>query len=268
MGREMDDEVTSVDSARAALVWSDLAKLTPARVALGRRGAGLPTSALLDFALDHARARDAVHAPFHPDSLAARLRSLGLIVAIAASGAENRSVYLRRPDLGRRLSARSAAALADLDPSPCDLALVIADGLSATAVDAHALEVVTALLPRLAAAGVTLGPIVLVEQGRVAIGDEIGALLRAPTVAVLLGERPGLSAPDSLGIYLTHDPRPGRNDSERNCISNIRAAGLPPAEAAYKLMWLLAEALRRQTSGIALKDESGAGGTKQIAGAS
>ncbi|MCK1272503.1 ethanolamine ammonia-lyase small subunit [Bradyrhizobium sp. GM2.2] len=235
----------------------DLRSLTPARVALGRSGASLPTRALLDFTLDHARARDAVHAVFDAPRLVADLCALGLVVTEANSRAVDRGDYLRRPDLGRRLDAGSAESLARSASEPCQLALVIGDGLSAAAVHAHAAALVMRLLPLLAADdGVAIGHVVVASGARVALGDEIGAILGARMVVMLIGERPGLSAPDSLGAYLTFAPKPGRTDAERNCVSNIHKAGLSYDEAAFKIAWLVREGLAREVSGVALKDES------------
>jgi ethanolamine ammonia-lyase small subunit len=236
----------------------DLRSLTPARVALGRSGASLPTRALLDFTLDHARARDAVHAVFDAPRLVADLRALGLLVVTEAnSRAVDRRDYLRRPDLGRRLDVGSVEALARSAPEPCQLAVVIGDGLSAAAVHAHAVALVMRLLPLLAADdGVAIGHVVVASGARVALGDEIGAILGARMVVTLIGERPGLSAPDSLGAYLTFAPKPGRTDAERNCVSNIHKAGLSYDEAAFKIAWLIREGLAREVSGVALKDES------------
>jgi ethanolamine ammonia-lyase small subunit len=235
----------------------DLRTFTPARVALGRSGASVPTKALLDFTLDHARARDAVHAAFDAPQLAADLRALGLAVTEVSSQAVDRRDYLRRPDLGRRLAPRSVEALGQAASAPCQLALVIGDGLSAAAVHAHALVLVRRLLPLLAEGEhVVLGHVVVASGARVALGDEIGAILGARMVVTLIGERPGLSAPDSLGAYLTFAPTPGRTDAERNCVSNIHHAGLSHDEAALKIAWLVREGLAREVSGVALKDES------------
>jgi ethanolamine ammonia-lyase small subunit len=225
-------------------------------VALGRSGAGLPTEALLDFTLDHARARDAVHAAFDAAGLAASLGALGLDPLHVASRAANRADYLRRPDFGRTLDPDSQRALSGKARGPCDLVLVIADGLSPTAVNRHAAGVSEKLLPMLKESGIVPGHVVIASGARVALGDEIGELLCARMVAVLIGERPGLSAPDSLGAYLTHDPKVGRSDAERNCISNIHSSGLSSAEAAFKIAWLIREALTRKMTGVALKDES------------
>lgn len=234
----------------------DLRSLTPARVALGRSGASVPTKPLLDFTLDHARARDAVHAVFDAARLTADLRALGLVVSEVRSRAVDRRDYLRRPDLGRQLDAGSAELLAQSATEPCQLALVIGDGLSAAAVHAHAAALVACLLPLLAEGDVAIGRVVVASGARVALGDEIGAILGARIVVTLIGERPGLSAPDSLGAYLTFAPKPGRSDAERNCVSNIHKAGLSYDEAACKIAWLVREGLARQVTGVALKDES------------
>ncbi|PPQ19332.1 Ethanolamine ammonia-lyase light chain [Bradyrhizobium shewense] len=235
----------------------DLRAFTPARVALGRSGASVPTKALLDFTLDHARARDAVHAAFDAARLVADLGALGLAVTEVRSQAVDRRDYLRRPDLGRRLDPGSAEVLARAASAPCRLALVIGDGLSAAAVHAHAVALARRLLPLLAEGDdVAIDHVVVASGARVALGDEIGAILGARMALMLIGERPGLSAPDSLGAYLTFAPKPGRTDAERNCVSNIHHAGLSYDEAAFKIAWLVREGLARQVSGVALKDES------------
>jgi ethanolamine ammonia-lyase small subunit len=236
----------------------DLRSLTPARVALGRSGASLPTRPLLDFTLAHARARDAVHAAFDVPHLIAGIRALGLAAAEVSSRAADRADYLRRPDLGRQLDAGAAAALAARATAPCQLAIVVGDGLSAAAVHAHAVALLQSLLPQLGEAdAVAIGHVVVASGARVALGDEIGAILGARMVLMLIGERPGLSAPDSLGAYLTFAPKPGLTDAERNCVSNIHKAGLSYDEAAHKIAWLVREGLARQVTGVALKDESG-----------
>jgi ethanolamine ammonia-lyase small subunit len=245
---------------------TDLATLTPARVALGRSGASLPTRALLEFTLDHARARDAVHAAFDVPALIAGLSGLGLQTAEVASRASNRADFLRRPDLGRRLEAASAHRLANREQAASGkLAIVIGDGLSPAAVHAHAVELMRALVPCLSAANINVGAIVVASGARVALGDEIGAVLKASMVVVLIGERPGLSAPDSLGAYLTIAPRIGRTDAERNCVSNIHRKGLTYDEAAFKIAWLVREGLERRVTGVALKDESGEAALPRIA---
>ena len=217
----------------------------------------MPTEALLDFTLDHARARDAVHAAFDVAGLIASLGALGLDPVQVSSRAPDRRDYLRRPDLGRMLDADSQRRLAERAGAGDDLVLVIADGLSPTAVNLHAAEVCEKLLPQLQEADVVLTDVVVASGARVALGDEIGEILNARMVAMLIGERPGLSAPDSLGAYLTYDPKIGRTDAERNCVSNIHGSGLSSAEAAFKIAWLIYKALTRRVSGVALKDESG-----------
>jgi ethanolamine ammonia-lyase small subunit len=234
-----------------------LRELTPARVGLGRAGASMPTEALLAFTLDHARARDAVHAAFDATRLMAELAGLGLNALEVSSQAHDRRDYLRRPDLGRMLDAGSRRRLADRSDSRCELAVVIGDGLSPAAVNVHAVELVRNLAARLAEAGIGAGAVVVASGARVALGDEIGALLGARMVVMLIGERPGLSAPDSLGAYLTFGPRIGLTDAERNCVSNIHGAGLSYDEAAFKIAWLVREGLARKLTGVALKDESG-----------
>lgn len=236
---------------------NDLRALTPARVALGRSGSGLPTSALLAFTLDHARARDAVHAPLDANAIALDIAALGCETMKVASQAETRADYLRRPDLGRKLAPASQALLAARDAAPCDLAIMIADGLSAAAVHAHAVELLRDLLPRLMTLKMRIGPVPIATGARVALGDEVGLFCKASMMLTLIGERPGLSAPDSLGAYITFAPKPGRTDAERNCVSNIHRAGLSYDEAAFKIAWLVREGFSRSVSGVALKDESG-----------
>jgi ethanolamine ammonia-lyase small subunit len=235
----------------------DLRHLTPARVGLGRAGVSLPTSALLEFTLDHARARDAVHAELDISAIAAGLDALGLKTLQVSSCAQSRKDYLRRPDLGRKLDTASQDLLASGRRGPSDLAVVIGDGLSPSAVNAHAVELVRRLVAVLASGGIALGPVVVASDARVALGDEIGALLGARMAAMLIGERPGLSAPHSLGAYLTFAPKSGCTDAMRNCVSNIHSAGLSYDEAAFKIAWLVREGLTRQVTGVALKDESG-----------
>jgi ethanolamine ammonia-lyase small subunit len=235
----------------------DLRHLTPARVGLGRAGASLPTQALLEFTLDHARARDAVHAELDISAIAAGLDALGLQILRVSSCAQSRKDYLRRPDLGRRLDAASQDVLASGRRGPSDLAVVIGDGLSPSAVNVHAVELVRRLVAVLASGGIALGPVVVASGARVALGDEIGALLGARMAVMLIGERPGLSAPHSLGAYLTFAPKAGCTDAMRNCVSNIHASGLSYDEAAFKIAWLVREGLARGVTGVALKDGSG-----------
>jgi ethanolamine ammonia-lyase small subunit len=234
--------------------WQALRAHTAARIGLGRVGASMPTAELLRFGLAHAQARDAVHGRLDSAALAAALQAEGLASLQVKSMAPDRERYLLRPDLGRCLDPESRQRLADAPRA--DIALVIADGLSAQAAMRHALPV--ALLLRDALGGWP-APVIIAQQGRVALGDDIGAALGARLAIVMLGERPGLSSPDSLGIYLTWGPTPGRMDSERNCISNVRPAGLGYAAAAHKLHFLVGQSLRRQLSGVALKDDSEGG---------
>lgn len=232
--------------------WDRWRAATRARIGLGRAGDGLPTAALLDFQLAHARARDAVHGAVDFDALAAAMAPLPVVRV--HSRAADRAVYLRRPDLGRRLDEAGCRVLEGMaDAQGCDVLFVVADGLSAAAVQAHAAPLIHTCAAGLG--GFRLGPVVLAEQARVALGDEAGAILGARLVALLVGERPGLSAADSLGVYLTWNPVVGRVDSERNCISNIHGAGQSIPAAAETLCRLSREALRRGLTGVALKDE-------------
>jgi len=235
-----------------------LRAFTAARIALGRTGTSVPLREALAFRLAHAHARDAVYSALATVRLVNDLTELTLPVLAVRSQAAARTEYLHRPDLGRQLDAASRAQLAEAAAGECDLVVVLADGLSATATNQHALPLLRQLVPALRQAGLRLGPLVLAEQARVALGDEVGHLLGARLVLVLIGERPGLSAPDSLGAYFTHGPRPGLTDEARNCVSNIRPAGLGYEAAAAKLAYLLQESWRRQLSGVGLKDESGA----------
>ena len=244
--------------------WTRLAGLTPARLALGRAGSSLPTREVLKLGLAHAQARDAVHAAMDADRIAAGLLSLGLAVLRVESAAPDRATYLRRPDFGRRLSGDSHARLAEATGT-CDVAIVVADGLSASAMDLNALPLIEALLQRFREAGLTVGPATVAIEARVALGDAVGAALGARLVLVLIGERPGLSAADSLGAYLTFGPRLGRSDAERNCVSNIRPGGLPPPVAAGKIAWLCSQALTLGLTGVALKDGSDALATPDAA---
>jgi len=240
----------------AASLAAHLRALTPARVGLARTGTSLETADLLDFQRCHAQARDAVHSRLEAASLAATLAEISKAEVLRLhSAAPDRATYLQRPDLGRKLDTLSRALFEENQPTHADaplLALIVADGLSALAVERHAAPVVQALLPMLE--GWRLAPICVVEQARVAIADEIGLALNATISIILIGERPGLSSPDSLGAYITWQPRPGRTDAERNCISNIRTEGLSYAQAAAQLRYYLSEASRLQLTGIGLKE--------------
>ncbi|MEM5314433.1 ethanolamine ammonia-lyase subunit EutC [Paraburkholderia sp. JHI869] len=243
--------------------WGGLKAFTNARIALGRAGNGLPTAPLLAFNLSHAQARDAVHHPLDAEALRRTLEAEGFATLGVDSAAPDRQHYLRRPDLGRRLSEESRAALVEAASlsaaahgEPPEVVFVIGDGLSAIAAAKQAAPLLLAVRARLA--GWRIGPVVVARQARVALGDEIGELLGAKLVAMLIGERPGLSSPDSLGVYLTYAPKVGCHDAQRNCISNVRPEGLPYEAAAHKLHYLLTHARRLGLTGVGLKDDSDA----------
>jgi ethanolamine ammonia-lyase small subunit len=247
--------------------WQALRQFTAARIALGRAGVSLPTAPQLAFQLAHAQARDAVHLALDADTLRTQLLQAGIPGAEACqvldSAAVDRLTYLQRPDLGRRLSDAARAQLSSAvgitqaqEDRIYDLAFVIADGLSSLAIARNAVPFLQAVQQRIAPRNWTQAPPTIVRQGRVAIGDEIGSLLRTRLVVVMIGERPGLSSPDSMGLYLSWMPRTGMTDAERNCISNVRPEGMRYDEAASKLDYLLAEAHRRGLTGVGLKDES------------
>ncbi|MDO9358708.1 MAG: ethanolamine ammonia-lyase subunit EutC [Polaromonas sp.] len=237
-------------------IWAALRPLTAARIGLPRSGASLCTPALLDFRLAHARARDAVGAALDAETLAAGLTGLDARVLICRSAAPDRRSYLMRPDLGRQIDEASLASL-HACKSRGGLAVVLADGLSAQATQNHALPVLQGVLPLLKSQGWALPAIVLMHNGRVAAGDMVARALRADAILVLIGERPGLSSPDSLGAYMTWAPDESTSDADRNCVSNIRPEGLPPEAAARKIVWLLGQMRRQNRSGVALKDEMG-----------
>lgn len=264
------DEQDRVGSGVIENPWRTLQQFTDARIGLGRSGVSLPTREMLALRLAHARARDAVHTPLDFLTIKSQLERLGPQCALLNpqpplqlhSEAADRVTYLQRPDLGRRLSEASRALLRPpQSPEPAfDLALVIADGLSATAIQRNAVPFTKALCAELAGdvPGWSLAPIALVEQGRVAVGDDVGELLNARAVLVLIGERPGLSSPDSLGLYLTWAPERGLPDARRNCISNVRPEALQYTEAARRAGYLLRESRRLGVSGVGLKDRSDA----------
>lgn len=236
-------------------VWADLRRLTAARIGLARSGASLATAPLLAFQLAHARARDAVHAALDEDRLAGDLAPFGLPALRVATLVADRQSYLLRPDLGRRLTPASDAALRS-KAGDFDVAVAVIDGLSPQAVQAHAAPVLAHVLAALKTEAWRIAPLTIVRHGRVAAGDAIANALRAACVCVLIGERPGLSAPDSMGAYLTWQPGPATTDAERNCISNIRPDGIGYAEAATKIVHLLHAMRARKLSGVALKDDS------------
>jgi ethanolamine ammonia-lyase small subunit len=235
--------------------WAQWRSATPARLALGRAGAGMPTDETLRFGWAHAMARDAIQAALDVDALEATLHGEHWQTLRARSRAEDRTTYLRRPDLGRQLDPADAERLRAAATRDCEVCLVIGDGLSSLAVARHAAPLLAALRAQLPAE-TRFSPVVIATQARVALADEVGELFGAALSVMLIGERPGLSSPDSLGIYLTHSPRRGRHDAERNCISNVRPEGLPCEAAAFKLAWLMREALKRGLTGVGLKDES------------
>jgi len=235
--------------------WGEWRSVTPARLALGRVGAGMPTDEVLRFGWAHAMARDAIHAALDVARLETALREQGFSVAQTHSRAPDRVTYLRRPDLGRVLDPHEPAKLHAMNVVPGKLCVVIGDGLSSLAVDRHAAPLLAALKPHLKD-DLEDAPVIIATQARVALADEVADLLNAKLSIMLIGERPGLSSPDSLGVYITHAPFKGRSDAERNCISNVRPEGLSYEAAAFKLAWLVREALQRGLTGVDLKDES------------
>src|SRR3954465_14640959 len=237
--------------------WNQLRRFTPARIGLGRAGGSIPTSRLLDFQLAHARARDAVHCEFDIEAFGRKLGARNIECVKLASAAGDRHTYIQRPDLGRILDDSSKALLESQTCAQAwDAVFVVADGLSARAVQSHALPLIEMITPHLERDGWRIAPCCLVRQGRVAIGDEIGALLPAQLTVMLIGERPGLSSPDSLGAYLTWSPLPGRSNAERNCVSNIRPQGLSYAAAAFKILHLMRASRLARVSGIELKENA------------
>jgi len=275
----MDDQPISPSGAEnlspgaesvTANPWEALRRFTAARIALGRSGVSLPTAPQLAFQLAHAQARDAVHLPLDVAALTAQLQQQGICAAEdilqVQSAATDRLVYLQRPDFGRKLSEASRqlllARFGSQAPRSYDVGFVIADGLSARAIVRNAAPFLGEVMRRIAPEGWTMAPPVIVQQGRVAVADEIGELLGVKLVVILIGERPGLSSPDSMGLYLTWMPARGLTDASRNCISNVRPEGLPYPEAAYKLHYLMAQAHQRSLSGVALKDETAGEGAE------
>lgn len=238
--------------------WDGLRQFTDARIALGRCGASLPLAETLRFKLDHARARDAVLTPFRSQEILAALLAAGIPCLELHSAVADRSEYLTRPDKGRALSHTSRDLL-EARREQCDLSLTIADGLSSLAIHENAVPFARMFLATLEPAGLRVGAVCVVHNGRVAVADEIGELQRARLSVILIGERPGLSSPDSMGVYLTWNPRPGTTDEARNCISNVRRGGLSLLEGVRKLCYLVEEAFRVQESGVNLKDRMAPG---------
>jgi ethanolamine ammonia-lyase small subunit len=252
----MEEGNTEWLPVRTADSWDSLKEFTAARIALGRAGESIPVKESLAFKLAHAHARDAVYSALDIDMLEAELKLIELPVLKLHSQASSRSIYLQRPDLGRLIDVGSAALInANLIAS--DICILFADGLSAQAINKNAIPLLKALLPLLKGTGYLLSPLCLVEQARVAIADPIAFALSARLSLILIGERPGLSAADSIGAYLTYGPTPGLTDESRNCISNIREGGLNFDHAAQKIYYLIQEAFRKQLSGVALKDNEG-----------
>ena len=236
--------------------WSDLKRFTDARIALGRTGCSVLTDDYLQFSLAHALARDTIYMPFESDKVGERLHGLGLDTLEVSSRATSRSVFLRQPDMGRRLIDESRKRLTDMNYKGADVLLVIGDGLSSKAVNKQAVPLISRFLPYMDELGLSVGPVVMAHESRVALGDDIAECLHCGLVAILIGERPGLSSPDSLGVYITYKPFAGRLESERNCISNIRPEGLNYDRAAFKMAWLIEAAYDMGKTGTALKDRS------------
>ncbi|MEW6767494.1 MAG: ethanolamine ammonia-lyase subunit EutC [Pseudomonadota bacterium] len=235
--------------------WTEWREITPARLALGRAGSGMPTDEVLKFGWAHAMARDAIHAALDVEKLDSELKAQGWTTAHIQSRARDRAIYLRRPDLGRVIAPDDIAKLRAAPFVQNDICIVIGDGLSSLAIERHAAPLLAALKKHLANE-LKNAPVVIATQARVALGDEIAELLKVKLSIMLIGERPGLSSPDSLGIYITHAPFKSRSDADRNCISNVRPEGLSYDAAAFKLAWLVRAALGRGLTGVDLKDES------------
>ena len=237
--------------------WQFLQNYTPARIARGRAGHSIPTSELLKFQADHAQARDAVYSQLNTQQLNKSItETFDLQILNLKNEINNRSQYLQRPDLGRTLSQASRENLMSINSSKSDICFVITDGLSAEAVNQNALSVLEILIPKLRAINWKIAPICIVEQGRVAIADEVGFLLKSEIVIILIGERPGLTSPSSMGAYITFHPHVGMTDESRNCVSNIRPEGLNFQMATDKILYLLTEMKTKKLSGVGLKDES------------
>jgi ethanolamine ammonia-lyase small subunit len=236
--------------------WSSLKKLTNARIALGRAGISVPVNEMLQFKMAHAQARDEVFSLLNMNALLQQLNDFNLAVYHLKSQASDKHIYLKRPDLGRRLHEDSVKQLTDLKNTSHTVCITITDGLSATAVNNHAIQILALLIPMLTALKLNIAPICLVENGRVAIADETASLLNSKLSLILIGERPGLSSPDSLGAYITYQPRPGLTDESRNCISNIRPEGLSYKQATDRISYLIREAIHLKLSGIGLKENA------------
>lgn len=236
--------------------WQNLQQYTAARIALGRAGNSIPLSQSLELKLAHAHARDAIYSDLDTERLGNAIQAYQIPVININSRAEYREQYLQRPDLGRQLHPSSEPDLM-ASRSVYDICIILADGLSAEALNENALPLLNVILPMLREAGYTLAPIILAQQARVALADPVAYHLGAKFSIILIGERPGLSAADSIGAYLTYAPKPGLTDESRNCVSNIRPQGLPFDVAAQKILYLVQEAFRLKLSGVNLKDNAG-----------
>lgn len=234
--------------------WHSLKVFTNARIALGKTGTAIPLKEVLQFKLAFAHARDAVYSVLDNKDLSSRLASFQFPIYFIESKADNRAVYLQRPDLGKSLNDHSKNQILNVNHPHYDIAIILADGLSATAINNHAIPILQLLVPMLQQLRYVISPIVVVQNARVAISDEVGSLLNAKLSLVLIGERPGLTSPDSMGAYLTYNPTPGLTDESRNCISNIRPEGLQYKPATEKILYLIQESLRLKLSGVSLKD--------------
>jgi len=237
-------------------LWESLQELTAARIALGRAGSSIPIKQSLQLKLAHAHARDAIYSELDVDGLIEGLQHHDLPILKVHSNAESREQYLQRPDMGRQLHEASAQTLY-VHAAPCDICIIVADGLSAHAVNTNAVPLINALMPLFKGMNYTVSPIILAEQSRVALADPVAHALQARLSIILIGERPGLSSADSVGAYLTYNPKPGLTDESRNCVSNIRSQGLVFDKAAQKIFYLVQEAFKRKLSGVALKDNMG-----------
>ena len=234
-----------------------LRQFTAARIGIGRTGTSIPLSQSLELKLAHAHARDAVYSELDIDKLSVDLKQFDLPVLILHSKAAYREQYLQRPDLGRELDETSVSAIKDYSHDKTDIAIIIADGLSATAVNHNTLNLLKILIPQLQSSGFKIAPLCLMKQGRVAVADHIGVCLKVKLSVILIGERPGLSSADSMGAYITYNPKGGLTDESRNCISNIRPHGLTFKMASKKIFYLIQEAFKRKLSGVGLKDNAG-----------
>lgn len=239
--------------------WTSLKEFTAARIALGRTGVSVPVKEVLQFKMAHAHARDAVFSLLDIDKLIHDLEKFNLPVYLLKSKASNKHIYLKRPDLGRKLNEDSVKQLAELKDTNYDVCITIADGLSATAVNLYSIQILSLIIPMLAVLNLRIAPLCLVEQGRVAIADETASLHNAKISLILIGERPGLSSTDSLSAYITYQPKPGLTDELRNCVSNIRPYGLNYKNAADKIVYLIKETMRLKLSGVALKEDVNTG---------